>query len=153
MEFATRNNQRSQNCESNNIKLSAARVILLIAANNVTDYLDDIALKPKLYLTNQKDDCVFKLIDTLRYNSVLGSGRSLEVLGYLYRNSDGEISEYFDEIGVEIFYIRFDVFAGYGCSNFRSLPALILLLKVAPRVLVRCSMSFSVKGVRKQFFI
>lgn len=84
-----------------------------IAANNVTDYLDDIALKPKLYLTNQKDDCVFKLIDTLRYNSVLGSGRSLEVLGYLYRNSDGEISEYFDEIGVEIFYIRFDVFANY----------------------------------------
>ena len=40
-----------------------------------------------------------------------------------------------------------------GCSNCRSLPALILLLKVAPRVLVRCSMSFSVKGVRKQFFI
>lgn len=40
-----------------------------------------------------------------------------------------------------------------GCSNCRSLPALILLLKVAPRVLVRCSMSFSVKGVRKQFLI
>ena len=40
-----------------------------------------------------------------------------------------------------------------GCSNCKSLPALILLLKVAPRVLVRCSMSFSVKGVRKQFLI
>ena len=40
-----------------------------------------------------------------------------------------------------------------GCSNCRSLPALILLLKVAPRTSVRCSMSFSVKGVRKQFFI
>jgi hypothetical protein len=84
-----------------------------IAADKVTDYLDNIALNPKLYLTNQNDDCVFKLIDTLRYNSVLGSARSLEVLGLLYRNSDGEISEYFDEIGVEIFYSGFDVFANF----------------------------------------
>ena len=75
----------------------------------------------------------------------------------------GRIAGYLDSA----IFTRFDAWVGYGClvcfykrcvsiqgcSNFRSLPALILLLKVAPRVLVRCSMSFSVKGVRKQFFI
>ena len=61
----------------------------------------------------------------------------------------GRIAGYLDSA----IFIRFDVFAGYGCSNFRSLPALILLLKVAPSISVRCSMSFSVKGVRKQFLI
>lgn len=91
--------------------------IICKAAKNTQMYKREILNNPSLFI-HDNSNCVFKLLDTLTSNVIkYNDTSSLHMLDVLYGKSDGSISEYFLDIGIELFYSNFGTVIKYAYKN------------------------------------
>jgi hypothetical protein len=62
-------------------------------------------------------NCVFKLLDTITALSIKGDEDFLNCLGKLFYVSDGEVAEYFESKGSELFYKGFKNVINYAYAK------------------------------------
>lgn len=87
--------------------------IACAAYNDPQQYYIRILERPEDFTMHSENGCIFKLLDTLAIGAVHGDTMQLACLDKLYGKSDGEVSEYFLAIGVNLFYNGFDKIIPY----------------------------------------
>ena len=107
--FITANVYAQSNLQDSHIACSAYKSPLA--------YLDTILKRPQRFIQYSETGCVYKLLDTLTSLSIKGNQGALASLDKLYQNSDGDVSEYFLDIGVKLFYDGFDNTVEYLFKN------------------------------------
>jgi hypothetical protein len=78
------------------------------ASMSPKQYFDKMLNMPSDYVHFYDTSCVYKLLDTLTTLSIEGNETSLACLAKLYGASDGDVAEYFEVIGTELFYKGFE---------------------------------------------
>jgi len=105
-------NLHAQNRIAYNYKISC------LAANNPNIYMDSICHNPALFIREFSNNCVFKLLDTLTSTVIEKNDTvALFALDKLYGVSDGDIKEYFLDVGIKMFYSNFSTVIQYCSEN------------------------------------